>query len=239
MPFKVRDILKMATKYQADALRARIVQHIEADWPPDVYSWEKLDARIQILHYHCLRSARCDDDTPYYLDDYLPEPASAIRLAREYNIPSILPSAFYHLASLDISDDWVKLRVIPGDGSPIELERTQRTARWSLLSADDWLCYQRGKHAMSVQGSHTYDVFCFGNPPCGNTTHITQNIIPPLEELKNPLRFMCDLVKQYEDGTVTKCCRDCAGSLVGLIDGGKYVFWDQLEEWFELPAIGM
>lgn len=157
----------------------------------------------------------------------------------KYNIPSILPSAFYHLASLNISDDWDKTRIIPDDGSPVELGRTQRTARWSLLSVEDWLCYERDKHAMNLRGPHVYSTACPRNPPC-NTLITGINItIPPLEELENPLHYMCDIVMQYEEGTGTKCCSKCVHWLLSVIEGAKQELWEELKEWFELPAIGV
>jgi hypothetical protein len=43
------------------------------------------------------------------VDDYLPEPALAIRLACNCDIPSILPVAFYHLSCISVYYDCHKL----------------------------------------------------------------------------------------------------------------------------------
>jgi hypothetical protein len=77
---------------------------------------------------------------PPPLGELLPEPASAIRLARECNIPTILPAAFYHLSRLSIDDNnWGKIQ------QPSEAVKTGLAAEWSLLTADDLRCLLRGK----------------------------------------------------------------------------------------------
>ncbi|KAF8814583.1 hypothetical protein BYT27DRAFT_6966023 [Phlegmacium glaucopus] len=68
---------------------------------------------------------------PPYPEDALPEPVSAIRLAREHNITSILPAAFYQLSRLPIIDDMT--RSSEGVEAP-------GTAEWNLLTADDLRC---------------------------------------------------------------------------------------------------
>lgn len=48
-PLLVAGVLRMATKYQIEFLRERIVQIIEADWPKTVEEWDAMEAHIELL----------------------------------------------------------------------------------------------------------------------------------------------------------------------------------------------
>ncbi|KAJ6628887.1 hypothetical protein B0H10DRAFT_1777682 [Mycena sp. CBHHK59/15] len=96
-PINVRGILAMATKYEMEPLRDRIVAQIEADWPHSLFEWDRLEREIEsITKDHNSYDDYMVDDL--YLDEKLPEPGAAIRLAIDWSIPKILPSAFYHLS---------------------------------------------------------------------------------------------------------------------------------------------
>ncbi|KAJ7930008.1 hypothetical protein B0H13DRAFT_1451547, partial [Mycena leptocephala] len=129
-PINVRRTLAMATKYEMEPLRDRIISQLQADWPNTLAEWDRLETEVAGLvreHKHS-KSGMVDD---LYVDEKLPEPAAAIRLAMEYNVPKIMPSAVYHLSRLSIDDDWLERRK----------DRTElgyvRTARWDLLEAAD------------------------------------------------------------------------------------------------------
>lgn len=240
MPLTVRDVLAMATKYQADALRARIVKHVEADWGTNWSTWNMLDAHIEetTLQYNKLERLFLDDDTMIFcLDDRLPEPASAIRLARDFNILSILPAAFYHLASLKVTDDWDRMRTMEDPDGLLIRSRTQRTARWSMLTGEDWLCLQRGKEALKTKGAL---ILTSGH---GRATCPGKIEIPYAEELEGEgglLRHVRKLIFQYEPnvggpGSVDTCGL-CADQLAAMLHDHGTDFWDELRDCFELPA---
>jgi hypothetical protein len=83
------------------------------------------------------------DLEPPYPDELFPEPASAIRLARERNIPTILPAAFYHLSRLSIENDWGRADM------QSEGVKNGCAAEWSLLTADDLRCLLTGQAKLS------------------------------------------------------------------------------------------
>ncbi|KAG2742825.1 hypothetical protein P692DRAFT_20749427 [Suillus brevipes Sb2] len=83
------------------------------------------------------------------IDDFLPEPAAAIWLARVCNILSILPAAFYHLSHLSIEDNQCNSLT-----SSIHLEPEvpyqhsfygNCTMDWTILSSQDYMCLLQGK----------------------------------------------------------------------------------------------
>ncbi|PCH34156.1 hypothetical protein WOLCODRAFT_22496 [Wolfiporia cocos MD-104 SS10] len=155
-PVLVEGTLKLATKYECDALRTRIVENLEADWPQTLAQWDARRAEGILA-----RSEHAQQFTGkvngLYLDDRLPEPASAIRIASDYGIPSILPAAFYQLALLSTDADWDEYRANPGK----HLRFGARTARWRLLDKRDLL---RLVHGQRLIAAYTRDIgtYVFG-----------------------------------------------------------------------------
>ncbi|KII94921.1 hypothetical protein PLICRDRAFT_67581, partial [Plicaturopsis crispa FD-325 SS-3] len=130
-PFLVRGPLALTTKYNMDGMRNCIVDLIKSDWPASLTQWDRLETEIDSL---CSEHSEKYDGKidGLYLDDILPEPVSAIRLAMDFNITNILPAAYYHLSRIDIDSDWTTSR-------QTALMDDQRTARWKLLRAEDLL----------------------------------------------------------------------------------------------------
>ncbi|TFK40000.1 hypothetical protein BDQ12DRAFT_591806, partial [Crucibulum laeve] len=81
-------ILRLSTKYIIDSLRAKALAHLSIAWPLSLKAW---DMREDLARSHELDST--SSGTHLY-----PHPFSVIRLAREVNAPSLLPSAFYDLS---------------------------------------------------------------------------------------------------------------------------------------------
>jgi len=144
-PVLVEGTLKLATKYECDAIRTRIVENLEADWPQTLAQWDARRAEGILA-----RSEHSQQFTGkvngLYLDDRLPEPASAIRIASDYNITSILPAAFYQLALLSTDADWDTYRANPGK----HLRFGARTARWRLLDKRDLMRLVHGQRLLAA-----------------------------------------------------------------------------------------
>ncbi|PSR75832.1 hypothetical protein PHLCEN_2v8864 [Hermanssonia centrifuga] len=132
LPLRVRGILKLAEKYQIDSVRQLIIQRLEVDWPQNVSEWYLFVAakeRERILRNKSIHSPT--------IDSMFPEPASAIRLAMEFNIPSILPAAYYMLVQTDPSETWT-------------IATQNSAARWQLLDNTDFVHYIRGRHELAT-----------------------------------------------------------------------------------------
>ncbi|KAI0695654.1 hypothetical protein BC835DRAFT_1273080 [Cytidiella melzeri] len=147
-PVLVHGALKLSIKYECEALRSRLVESIEADWPQTLAQWDSRRAETIIARSeHSLRSH--GKINGLYLDDRLPEPASAIRLASDFDIPSILPAAFYQLASISTDADWDAYRL----NATVEgkhLRFGARTARWSLLDKRDLMRLVHGQKLLAA-----------------------------------------------------------------------------------------
>ncbi|EIM82193.1 uncharacterized protein STEHIDRAFT_23738, partial [Stereum hirsutum FP-91666 SS1] len=144
-PNAVKGILKMANKYQVDKIRRIIIERLESDWPQSLADWRRLEAEIEVMGSDGWAHVE-DPDTMVHLhlDRRLPEPASAIRLAQEYNIPSILPAAYYQLSRLTVEYD---TESVEQDAEAFVMTHgiVQRTAQWSLLEGRDFMRVLRGQ----------------------------------------------------------------------------------------------
>lgn len=135
----------MANKYQVDKIRRIIVERLESDWPQSFADWRRLEAEIEVMGSDGWAHVE-DPDTMVHLhlDRRLPEPASAIRLAQEFNIPSILPAAYYQLSRLTVEYD---TESVEQDAEAFVMTHgiVQRTAQWSLLEGRDFMRVLRGQ----------------------------------------------------------------------------------------------
>ncbi|GJE96816.1 hypothetical protein PsYK624_130220 [Phanerochaete sordida] len=142
-PERARGAMKLARKYEVESVRARIIRRMEADWPQDVLEWLRLIGDIKRrteLRTMLCRTGTSSDPEP---DAFVPEPASAVRFAREFDVPSILPAAFYTLALADIQQDWDETRV----------SRPFAAAQWRLLDQEDTMRLFRGKSKLRAAAS--------------------------------------------------------------------------------------
>lgn len=201
-PDGVRSILLMANKYQVDSIRQQIVERLESDWPQSYVDWQRQQAEVQVqLEYN----KRIDEGHFHYtkpsrLDNAFPEPASAIRLARDCDIPSILPAAFYHLSRLNIDDDWDTARKPLDPTAPLWAAYTptmHRTVRWSLLTADDLRCMLAGKAAIHKQVVPSTTIgFC------------PQDYGDGMDEVDEDEDETCQMSSRHSDGSYGKRLRE-------------------------------
>ena len=82
----------------------QVMLRLEADWPQSLWQWDNQEAEIRTMWLNWAKRHGHGMDISY-LDDYLPGPISTIALVGDYDIPSLLPSSFYHLSCLSINDD--------------------------------------------------------------------------------------------------------------------------------------
>lgn len=227
-PAAVRSILLIATKYQVDHIRQRIVKRLEADWPQNVAQWERLDAEIDRA---MTQNFLWNFVPSFTVDDIFPEPVSAICLARECNITSILPAAFYQLSRIGIAYDWEEMRK-PESG----IISIFRTARWSLLSAEDLRRLQLGK-AKLKEYMDSKILYCNcrhsrgPEPDCCITYEYSMEVRKTLG-----MAAVVDLLRGFReilhDIEVEGVCNECRTLYMAVLDRGA--LWDSLTDFFSL-----
>ncbi|KAJ7648500.1 hypothetical protein B0H17DRAFT_958921 [Mycena rosella] len=215
-PINVRRTLAMATKYEMEPLRERIVAQLEADWPTSVAEWDRLGTEVRALRWeHSTSGGYTVDDL--YLDDRLPEPGAAIRLAMDFNIPKILPAAFYHLSRLSIDADWLEFR------KNRERLGLERTARWDLLEAGDFKLLLKLREVITdFDWTNTTSKSCNTPDDCDDWWNLTSLRWNNAEDI-------LDCMRQFvETRPARGLCKPCWIASKDAIQQGRLNFWDEI-----------
>ncbi|KAG2352877.1 hypothetical protein BDR07DRAFT_1312116 [Suillus spraguei] len=237
-PSLVKKVLTLANKYGIDHLRDRIVEHVEADWPQSLRQWDLLEAEILAM-----------EDTWYTydeynngpIDNYLPEPASAIRLARECNIPSILPAAFYHLSRLSIKDNWRNPHT--SNMEPEVPYRNSfcgnRTADWTILSTQDYICLLRGKTKLASIADRLFSASHVGNDQhSSNACSLSQGrtLLADMRETCRQSPDILDTLRRFLGRTALKneVCPACRLYIQMELRRLRHAIWVGIPEYFGL-----
>lgn len=226
-PVLVTPIFDLSRKYAIDRVYAQIVRHLESDWPQTLSDWDKLERYIEFVTNNSNSGVE-------RIDDHFPEPAAAIKLARQFDTSSILPAAFYHLSRLSVLDDWDKIHVDP---SIAIRNPTNRTARWDLLSAQDFHCLLLGKAELAnfLRG-------CINATDLRHVTNIRmgvhcevgmkqwKDIVDRCLQSANALAV---LKNSMQEGTNPNCCI-CTNALKAKIARVRGEIWEKLGDLFHL-----
>jgi hypothetical protein len=147
--------LKLATKYQVDALRSQIIKHLERDWPSTIDDWDRVDDDT--------RSAALQSSDGS-LDGVVPDPVYAILIARSCDVPQILPTAFYVLSrqptkpSPALSKAHIHSRTLLDIDAMENLALgreniARKISSYDLLDIDNWSCADVcGRYIWTVWG---------------------------------------------------------------------------------------
>lgn len=128
-------------------LHTIIIRHLEHEWPRTLAEWgQQQYHRTNGGSWLAGLGTQVDPETQHVsrrlkVKDYknLPEPASAIRFAIEFDCPSILPAAFYELAHTNGFVEWDDVV------DDIYADCLTRPARWNVLTASDLRRVMKGK----------------------------------------------------------------------------------------------
>jgi hypothetical protein len=137
------EFFKLCSRLNAITTCTPMIKRLYSIWPSTLTAWDKTDAYISdsAQKYPGMAENPHGHNMMLYHDDFFPEPASAIRLGRSYNILGIiLPAASYHLSRIDPSSDYYKMHTEPARSDVDSQQRLNaglRSARWSLLTPQD------------------------------------------------------------------------------------------------------
>ncbi|KAH9019982.1 hypothetical protein EDB85DRAFT_2153370 [Lactarius pseudohatsudake] len=125
----VSGILRLSTKYAMDSLRSKAIVHLNIAWPTSLKGWDLREDKA-----HACDLASSTEHASLY-----PSPIDIINLARETNVPSLLPAAFYDISRYTFSQIFE-----PMDD---ELSRFRGAAAGGTLSSEDMRRLALGKEA--------------------------------------------------------------------------------------------
>lgn len=210
----------MSTKYQVEHFRTVIVEHLKSDWPQSLEEWDILwggSPRRVLMPFQA------------------PEPCSAINLARKYDIPDILPAAFYALSCIDLCNDEWDPRTSTREIYPWSWD-SDAQARWSLLSPRDMLRLMKGRDKIRSglltpfqvdRGPNTTSV-C----PCGQIWLDQRCQVSALMTKRDPLRSLKVLVVEtYHNSGI---CVPCKSAIRDVLTRRRETIWSSLRGYFDL-----
>ncbi|KIJ42400.1 hypothetical protein M422DRAFT_48243 [Sphaerobolus stellatus SS14] len=145
---QVKGILILAPKYQVEDLYKHVMDLFEADWPTTFDDW-KANAAIRQTTLEASYKDRPDEMEVEAADPCVPDPCVAIALARQCNVTSILPAAFYDLLHI-AGKPWVILHQHVSEGDSY----SSRTTQLNLLSKEDLIRLFVGKEALKIIFDH-------------------------------------------------------------------------------------
>lgn len=141
--------MRLATKYQIETVRKRVVEILHDSWPRTYEQWRRFESEISVVReIHGDRLDHLVDGKSF--DERIPEPAAAIRFARDFDVPSILPFAFYTLAGISQSNDWDVARKADSRKRSLAAAVMERTARWSHLDIVDYRTFVKCREALTM-----------------------------------------------------------------------------------------
>lgn len=139
-PIRLRGAMKLATKYEVESVRKRIIEIMEDSWPTTLEAWELFVGEMASI----VRTALRTEMQGNLWHSRIPEPVAAIRFAQEFDIPSILPFAFYTLSTIPVANDYDAMCVdgVDRPGAPC-------AARWALMDRANLMTLLQGRETLS------------------------------------------------------------------------------------------
>ncbi|KIP07174.1 hypothetical protein PHLGIDRAFT_13389 [Phlebiopsis gigantea 11061_1 CR5-6] len=248
IPTRLTPVMRLVMKYEFNNLHARVVDIMNENWPQTFEHWMRFRAEVAVIEeLHASAADGLVDGRSF--EERIPEPASAIRFARMFDVPSVLPFAFYTLSGIPLSNDWDAVRSARRD----EAARQVRTAKWGLLDIADhravMQCRERlGRELGEVLYSYTRaDLLmertmadtCASADECANaftqlveawqdceTGVLREEAIGSAAGTPDPLGLLEDL---YNSRPEWAMCADCCDRLQKCIRESQHTVWRGLD----------
>lgn len=153
----IKGLAKLVDKYQLASIKQSIVNQIQQDWPQTLAELVRLKLDKEFVesykYSHLVARSSCRPK--------LPDPATVIRIAMDFGATSVLPGAFYLLATCDGSG-WDAVLKKPRNKENLPPNRNSPwDVRWELLNVTDMLRYSQGKQSLTEEMASIGDVFRF------------------------------------------------------------------------------
>ncbi|KAH9948100.1 hypothetical protein B0H21DRAFT_735371 [Amylocystis lapponica] len=232
-PFLIKGILRLAVKYTMDPLRARILEHWAADWPSTLIEWDrfKRDVAAAKVRHTNVRDGKIDG---LYLDDCIPEPAIAIRVAQDFGCPEVLPAAYYRAACTPADHDWTRARqemrwILTQGGCTVRWELLDHADLMRILSGREYLSTVFGKIEKALRP--IADVDC-GEEMCQRVRmHQKDEVLPEYQGRFDALGAIdACLQREYallDEYKPQSLCEECREEQEFNLDIEKYIIWDR------------
>ncbi|GJE95291.1 hypothetical protein PsYK624_114740 [Phanerochaete sordida] len=244
-PLALTPAMRLAKKYEVDALAQRIAALLTESWPQTLKQWLRSHAEYTVLAHVCASYDPLLTDGAQ-LWAQVPEPGAAVRFARAFDVPALLPFAYYTLARTRVGVDWAQFAAAPD-------EHVARPVRWGALSPEDFV---RVMHGREVLGTEVAALQAWAAPASlrallqplrcvrANRAECSKHIVALSEMLQAAFTdtnsVQCPdplgaLEKMHGDRDHWPVCPRCAETLETEIRNRQAMLWCGLRKTFQLP----
>lgn len=233
--------MKLAMKYGVESLQRRVTEIMEESWPTTLPQWIRFNAEYVALKKKKTQIIGLDS----FFVRHVPEPAAAIRFGEDFDMPSILPFAFYTLATItahyNFDDRSLSMRT---------LRMNPRLARWSLLDAEDLARLIRGREAvathcrwimdqLSPEGGLEGSISCENEERCasglGRISETVKNkIFGDSHSMATPPDLLGVLEEIADARSSWDICDPCSEAMIEDLHRRQQNLWDRLPSMFSV-----
>lgn len=193
---------------------------------------------------HAHSDGRLVEGKPFV--ERVPEPAAAIRIARDFDIPSVLPFAYYTLACIPFGFDWDDYHN-PLRSWSLSVQQLS-LARWHMLDVVDMGRVVRGREELMqsmaaditwATGDTVEDALASVDEDCNGIVSPCSDKAKAIQEqwkqslsadlwtarCPSPLDVLQRLYKEHSQWHL---CEECTGALKRCIRSRQRVTWNRL-----------
>lgn len=226
-----------------------VVTELEKDWPTTLTRWFLRSA--EMTHAQSLPYTFPKLFPEKWLDKEYPEPAIAVRIAIDHHIPSILPTVFYCLSNIEVTDDWDRYHKGTdfkyGDQAAHDFNMNpifehRRTARWPLLDREALYLVLLGRAELNRRQRDFVGLSASDNCRGGECSKNLQKLrvsyrqsYSGSESHLGPLESLMQLQQDAENAQ--GICNMCTSHLTGSIEAEVKDIWTELPQIFGLHTI--
>ncbi|KIP08898.1 hypothetical protein PHLGIDRAFT_358678 [Phlebiopsis gigantea 11061_1 CR5-6] len=225
-------LVRISRKYAMEDVAQAVMSHVKAQWPNTLMDWD-IRQGVQSV----IRASVASGDIGHFRAIF-PDPAASIVFAQEFDLPEILPVAFYQLSSINVDCQ--------------ETDLFYRDLQWRVLDADTLLRLMKGRERIR---RYCWDKLFWNCFDLSGRTHS-----PGCYEARTSLRKemvsepsfvtgQIDCLQLFQNTISTarntwNLCLYCKGSgLLAYIKETRAELWDRLPEFFECkpsqaPVVG-
>jgi len=237
-PRRIRPALHMASKYLMTSLQAKLVGIFESEWPLSVDDLELKDQLLFDYMAHGPEGVR-EDPNDFFCDwplHFVPEPASAIALAEEFDIPSILPAAYYDILRCAPRKDWDRTFRW---GNAYLIKTSDKPARWGCLSGKSLRKIHYLQDVLWEETENLFDLLAGYKPKecqeeqSGRCRRAWVKLVEEIRQMPDRVQER-DVLKQLRDLRVgisrNAPCSSCKYAYLGAIREHRKEMWACFEQ---------
>ncbi len=212
----------LSTKYELDDIRLQLVQQIKAEWPETLKEWDRVDICRDALMADEKRVAE-------WPRELMPEAATSIHLGERFDVPSILPAAYYDLSRSATTSRW------SDQVQYSSFDIKWKGARWEILSAHELLklyrlrdllaSFDRGRELL-----HSENKSCADGASChANFAKDVEKVLEGRDLIRSSRILYYQLTSwDDENNHDRRICRDCAQHYARLVSTSRYRLWEDI-----------